>query len=81
MTALWPNHARACVKTLVSKFGNDQILAVSDFDEMSRRIEWSEIEFSHRLALQRTPRCAFGLFDNVWPAQWLVGAESLSLGR
>ena len=47
------NHARACVKTPVSKFGNDQILAVSDFDERSRRIEWSEIEFSHSLALQR----------------------------
>ena len=81
MTALWPNHARACVKTLVSKFGNDQILAVSDFDEMSRRIEWSEIEFSHSLALQRALRHALGLFDNVWPAPRPAGAESLSLGR
>jgi len=77
----WPNDARACVKTSVSKFGNDQILAVSDFDEMSRRIEWSEIEFSHSLALQRTPRHALGLFDNVWPAPRPAGAESLSLGR
>ena len=48
------NHARDCVKTPGVKFGNDPIFAVSDFDEMSRRIEWSEIEFSHSLALQRT---------------------------
>ena len=47
-----PNKSRGCVKTPASKFGNDQILAVSDFDEMSRRIEWSEIEFSHSLAPQ-----------------------------
>ncbi len=32
-------------------------------------------------ALQRTPRCALGLFDNVWPAPRLAGAESLILGR
>ena len=31
--------------------------------------------------LQRTPRRAFGLFDNVWPAHWPASAESLSLGR
>ena len=35
--------------------------------------------FSH--ALQRTPRHALGLFDNVWPAPRPAGAESLSLGR
>jgi tRNA U34 5-carboxymethylaminomethyl modifying GTPase MnmE/TrmE len=39
------------VKTPASKFDNDQILAVSDFGEMSRRMEGSENEFSHRLAL------------------------------
>ena len=64
----WSNPARDCVKTPGAKFGNDPIFAVSDFDEMSRRIEWSEIEFSHSLALQRprpshpgcnrTPSCA-----------------------
>ena len=32
-------------------------------------------------ALQRTPRRALGLFDNVWPAPRPAGAESLSLGR
>jgi len=32
-------------------------------------------------ALQRTPRRAFGLFDNVWPAPRPARAESLSLGR
>ena len=31
--------------------------------------------------LQRTPRRALGLFDNVWPAPRPAGAESLSLGR
>jgi hypothetical protein len=36
------------------KFGNDQIFDMKSFDEMSRWIEWSENEFSHRLALQRT---------------------------
>jgi hypothetical protein len=29
-------------------------------------------------ALQRTPRHALGLFDNVWPAPRPAGAESLS---
>src|SRR6478736_6501953 len=32
-------------------------------------------------ALQRTPRRALGLFDNVWPAPRPAGAEPLSLGR
>jgi len=32
-------------------------------------------------ALQRTPRRAFGLFDNVWPAPRPAGAESLSFCR
>jgi hypothetical protein len=27
---------------------------MENFDEMSRRIEWSKNEFSHRLALQAT---------------------------
>jgi hypothetical protein len=39
------------VKTLGSKLGKEQILAVSDFGETSWRIEGSENEFSHRLAL------------------------------
>ena len=31
-------------------------------------------------ALQRTPRCAFGLFDNVWPAPRPAGEQLLKLG-
>jgi hypothetical protein len=52
--SMLPNKSRGCVKTLASKFGNDQILVVSHFGEMRRRIEWSEIEFSHSLSLQAT---------------------------
>lgn len=49
-----PNKTRACVKTPGVKFGNDQILDMESFDEMSRRIEWSKNEFSHRLTLRAT---------------------------
>ena len=45
------NHARACVKTRAPNFGNDPILVMRNFDKMSRRIQWSENEFSHSLAL------------------------------
>jgi hypothetical protein len=38
------------VKSAGVKFGNDQFLDMANFDEMSRRIQWSEIEFSHSLA-------------------------------
>jgi hypothetical protein len=37
------------VKTPEWKFGNDQIFDMQNFDEMSRRIRWSENEFSHSL--------------------------------
>jgi hypothetical protein len=47
------------------KFGNDQIFGARHFDETSRWIGWSKIEFSHRLALQATPK-AFG----AAPASW-----------
>jgi hypothetical protein len=32
------------------KFGNDQIFDMENFDEVSRRIEWSKNEFSHSLS-------------------------------
>jgi len=43
------------VKTSLSKSGNDQFFDMKNFDETSRRIRWSENEFSHSLALQPTP--------------------------
>ena len=43
------NTSRGCVKTPAPNFGNDQILVMSNFDKMSRRIQWSENEFSHSL--------------------------------
>jgi hypothetical protein len=42
------------VKSAGVKFGNDQIFDMGNFDETSRRIEWSKNEFSHRLSLQAT---------------------------
>jgi hypothetical protein len=38
------------VKSVLSKFGNDQILGMENFDEMSRHIQWMENEFSHSLS-------------------------------
>jgi hypothetical protein len=49
-----PNKARGCVKSADTNFGNDQIFDMANFDETSRRIEWSKNEFSHRLALEPT---------------------------
>ena len=42
------------MRTPALNFGNDQILVVRNFDKMSRRIRWSEIEFSHSLSLEPT---------------------------
>jgi hypothetical protein len=50
-----PNNSRGCLKTVLSKFGNDQILNMRSDVEMSRRIQWSEIEFSHSLSPEPTP--------------------------
>jgi len=43
------HHDRGCVKSVVMKFGNDQIFDKENFDEMSRRIGWSKTDFSHSL--------------------------------
>jgi hypothetical protein len=53
------NNSRACVKTPVRNFGNNQILDMGDFDEMSRRVRWSKNEFSHGLTLEPTPTAPF----------------------
>jgi hypothetical protein len=42
------------VKSIGVKFDNDQIFDMANFDETSRRIEWSKNEFSHRLSLHAT---------------------------
>jgi hypothetical protein len=42
------------VKSIGAKFGNDQISDMENFDEMSRRIEWSKNEFSHSLSPEPT---------------------------
>jgi hypothetical protein len=49
-----PNKSRGCVKSADEKFGNDQILEMENFYEMSRRIRWSENEFSHSLSPEPT---------------------------
>ena len=50
ITNPWPNKSRGCVKTVSSRFGNDQFFDMKSFVEMSRRIQWSRNEFSHRLS-------------------------------
>jgi hypothetical protein len=47
-----PPKSRGFVKTPDPKFGNDQLCDMVNFDETSRRIQWSKNEFSHRLALE-----------------------------
>jgi hypothetical protein len=42
------------VKSADMNFGNDQIFDMGNFDETSRRIEWSKNEFSHRLSPEPT---------------------------
>jgi hypothetical protein len=49
------NQSRGCVKTVLSKFGNDQFLNMGSDVEMSRRIQWSEIEFLNSLSPEPTP--------------------------
>ena len=39
------------MKTPALHFGNDPFLVMSHFVKTSRRIQWSEIEFSHSLSL------------------------------
>jgi hypothetical protein len=50
-----PNKSRACVKSADTKFGNDHIFDMANFDETSRWMGWSKIEFSHSLSLKATP--------------------------
>src|ERR1035441_6851563 len=48
------NQSRGCVKTVSSKFGNDQFFDMRSFVAMSRRIKWSKNEFSHSLSPEPT---------------------------
>jgi hypothetical protein len=70
--------SRGCVKSIGVKFGNDQIFDMANFDETSRRIEWSKNEFSHRLSLEPTPVVALSsafAVDITGPA-WLSSGVS-----
>ena len=72
-----PNKSRGCVKSADTKYGNDQIFDMGNFDKSSRRMRWSKNEFSHRLSLQATR-------DGVSSSAsrfTLVGPACLSSGR
>jgi hypothetical protein len=45
-----PNQSRGCVKSADTKFGNDHIFNMANFDETSRWMRWSKNEFLHRLS-------------------------------
>jgi hypothetical protein len=49
-----PNQSRGCVKTVLRKVGNDQFFDMGNVVKISRRIGWSENEFSHRLSPEPT---------------------------
>jgi hypothetical protein len=49
------NNSRGCVKTVLSKFGNDQFCDMRYVVEVSRRIRWSKNEFSYSLSPEPTP--------------------------
>jgi hypothetical protein len=68
-----PNNSRGCVKTLEMKIGNDQILDMVNFDEMSRRIQWSKNEFSHSLSPEPTAvgACRSAVAVHVTSRRWL----------
>ncbi|MGN6643931.1 MAG: hypothetical protein ACTHKU_13120, partial [Verrucomicrobiota bacterium] len=66
-TAAQFNQARGGVKTPGAKFGNDQIFDMGKVDEMSRRIRWSENEFSHSLPLEPTVDSAFSSATRATP--------------
>jgi len=55
MITKWPNLSRGCVKTVMSKNGNDQFCDMRYVVEMSRRIQWSKNEFSHSLSPEPPP--------------------------
>ena len=50
----WPNQSRGCVKTTLSKSGNDQFFDMKTFAQMSWQIQWSKNEFSHSLSPEPT---------------------------
>jgi hypothetical protein len=68
-----PNQSRGCVKSADTKFGNDHIFNMANFDETSRWMRWSKNEFLHRLSPEPTPighrSSAFAV--NVTHTAWL----------
>ena len=65
------------MKSVGVKFGNDQIFDMENFDEVSRRIEWSKNEFSHSLSLQATRD---GVSSSAF-AEDVISPACLSSGR
>ena len=61
------------MKRVGVKFGNDQIFDMENFDEVSRRIEWSKNEFSHSLSLEPTAvgACSSAVAVPVASRRWL----------
>jgi hypothetical protein len=66
-----PNQSSGCVKTVLSKFGNDQFLDMGSDVETSRRIQWSEIEFSHSLSSEPTAVAA-AVASHAANRRWLA---------
>jgi hypothetical protein len=72
---MWPDKSRGCVKTVMSKYGNDQFCDMRYVVEMSRRIQWSKNEFSHSLPPEPTP-----IVLSVPHSRLTVPAARLSFG-
>ncbi len=71
------NQSRACVKRPGANFGNEQIFDMGNFDEMSRRIQWSKDESSRRLVTEPTP---VGAVSSALRFTVFVPARFFSLG-
>ena len=75
------------MKTLAFNFGNDQISVMRNVVKMSRRIRWSENEFSHRLSLEPTPvgavssAFAVGIANPAWLSSWSLSRLTLRTER
>jgi len=71
------------VKTPGCKSGNDPILVMEHFDEMSRRIRWSKNEFSQSLSPEPTAvgACRSAVAVHATSRRWLSTLGRLSVMR
>ena len=72
-----PNKSRGRVKRADVEIGSDAKYVMANYDEMSRRIEWSKNEFSHRLTPEPT---SIGAFCSAFAVD-IAGPARLSSGR